>query len=205
MQNDLMQNADFSSLYNLLTAHGYWIMFLVMCVEGPMATAAAAFASSLGYFNLIAVFFISLAGDMVPDTIYYYMGYGARASVIEKYGHRFGLTQARMQRMEELLKKHTIKTIIAMKLTPIAPIPGFMMIGSVRIGFFKFFNVCLLVTVAKTTLFLLLGYYSGMFYNFAKYMQYGNIVLIIIIAAFILLFVAYRKFFQWLSSKIEKV
>jgi len=200
-----MDTNTFYSVFSLLISHGYLIMFFIMFIEGPVATTAAAFAAAQGYFSLLAVFFISLAGDMVADTVYYCMGYSLRLTVIEKFGHFFGLTHSRIERLENLLKKHTIKTIVALKLTPMVPVPGFMIIGSARIPFLKFLAICLYVTLFKTTLFMIIGYYFGIFYRFIKYLQYGNLVFLVVLAVFIGLYFVYKKLFSWLSSRIEKV
>lgn len=196
---------SFSSLLASFIAHGYILMFLMMCLEGPLATAVGAFAVALGYFNLYAVIALSILGDIVPDTILYYIGYFSREKVIEKYGHRFGLTFVRMDKIENLIKNHAIKTVTAMKFTPLLPFFGFMLVGTARFSFSRFLTICFTSTLVKTATFMIIGYYFGRAYNFTKYVKYGEYSLFIIIILAVLVFFIYRKFFGWISKKIEKI
>lgn len=195
----------FSTIFHLVIRHGYFLMFLVMCAEGPIVTAAAAFAVSQGFFSLPVVFILSILGDIVPDAIYFYLGYGARRSIIDKYGHYFGLPISRVTKIRELLSQHAIKTIVALKFTPFVSLPGFMLVGSARISYSKFILTCFLITLFKTTLFIITGYYFGMLYNIGKYIKVGNLILFLILVIFGILYFAYRKLFWWLGRQIEKI
>lgn len=200
-----MDLTNFSTVFHWVVMHGYIFIFLLMCLEGPMTTAAAAFGASLGYFSLPIIFVLSILGDIIPDTIYYYLGYGARKSVIDKYGHYFGLSQSRMERIVNLFAKNVTKTIVTLKLTPILPVPGFILIGSTRKSFLQFIMICIAVTLVKTTLFVILGYYFGQAYNISKYIKEGNYALIIIVVVFALIYYLYRKFSVWLAKRVEKI
>lgn len=200
-----MDVSNFSIVLNWIISQSYLLVFLAMCVEGPVVTAAAAFASAQGYFNPALIFVLSIMGDMVPDSIYYYLGYFSRKSIIDRYGKYFGLHESRMLRIEKLLEKNLSKTIVALKFTPLLPIPGFMLVGSTKGSFFKFFTVCLSTTLVKTTIFLVTGYYFGKLYNFGKYIKYGEYLLLFLVVIFIILYFVYKKFLIWLGNKIEKI
>ncbi len=62
-------------LVHLLTFWGYPIMLLLMTLEGPIVTMVAAFLSSMGYFNIFAVFGLSVLGDVLGDIVLYFIGY----------------------------------------------------------------------------------------------------------------------------------
>ncbi len=80
-----LHSLTFSAATQWVLMHGYWVIFLAMLIEGPVVTAAAAFAVALGYFNLWAIFGLSLAGDLVADIIYYAIGYWGRITVVERF------------------------------------------------------------------------------------------------------------------------
>ena len=205
LDNIFMDLTSFASIFQGLIIHGYVLMFLLMCVEGPIITTAAAFAVSLGYFNLSIVFILSILGDVIPDTIYYFIGYFARHSVINKYGHRFGLSTARMEKIESHLTRHAGKTITALKLTPIIALPGFMIVGSARYSYWKYILVCTLVSLVKTAIFMAVGYYFGHLYNLGQYLEYSNLFLFGILILLILFYLIYKKVGAWLGRKIEKI
>ena len=128
---------NFQAVFHWVIANGYWFIFLVMCVEGPMTTAAAGFASALGYFDPFIVLLLSILGDLVPDSIYYSLGYFGRGPMVEKAIHYFGLTKERVLRIENLLKEHFGKTMVVLKLTPIVPTLGFILVGYLKLSFLK--------------------------------------------------------------------
>src|SRR5512140_1915224 len=111
-----MDLATFSGAFQWIIAHGYLLMFVIMVVEGPVITAAAAFASALGYFNLYLVFLLSILGNLVPDVIYYAIGYWGRKRLVNKYGHYLGLSDTRILHLENLSEKHAGKALTLIKL-----------------------------------------------------------------------------------------
>jgi membrane protein DedA with SNARE-associated domain len=145
-----MDQASLNTALTWIIHHGYWLMLIAMLIEGPIITAAAAFAVALGYFDLTAVFLLSLAGDLLADVAYYGIGWVGRKQLAERWGHRVGLTTERMQHMEKLLEQHTVKTILILKLTPVLPTPGLILVGALRIPIRKFTLISLLITLPKT-------------------------------------------------------
>ncbi|MCX6796338.1 MAG: hypothetical protein NTW06_02455, partial [Candidatus Falkowbacteria bacterium] len=113
-----MDFSNFSTATQWIMANGYLLIFLAMCIEGPVVTAAAAFACALGAFNPALIFVLAFFGDVLPDSLYYLIGFLGREAVVNKFGHYFGLTDERIRRMEDLAAKHAVKTLVAIKLTP---------------------------------------------------------------------------------------
>jgi membrane protein DedA with SNARE-associated domain len=203
---DISAFSSFSGALAWVKSAGYSLMFLAMVVEGPIVTSAAAFAAALGYFNIFIIFLLSVAGDLVGDFIYYGIGYFGRVRYVEKYGHRIGLTERRMKRMEHLIKTHPKKTLAAIKLAPILPAPGLMMIGASRMPFGRYAWMTLLVALPKTILFMALGYYFGNAYDrFATVFQNGEYFLMIAIALTVIIFYAYQQLSAKLSTRLEIV
>jgi len=56
----------FTDLVSWIIAHGYFIFFFTALVEGPLVTTAAGVAAALGYYNIIIIVLIAIAGG---DTI----------------------------------------------------------------------------------------------------------------------------------------
>lgn len=201
-----MDQASFTAAFEWVVHHGYILMFVAMLIEGPIITSAAAFAVALGYFDLTAVFFLSLAGDLVADLIYYAIGYVGRKGLAERWGHKVGLTTARMEHMERLLTQHTVKTIVVLKLTPVLPTPGLMLTGAMRIPVKKFTIICLLITLPKTIIFMLLGYYSGyLFHSSSSLVRHADWVLFGIGALLVLASIVNNKLSAKIGKKIERI
>jgi len=201
-------NVDFGSfqaVFQWVIAHGYVIMFLAMCAEGPTVTAAATFASTFGYFNPIIVFILSMLGDIIPDIIFYVIGMRGRVPFVKKIGYRFGLTEARIVKMEETIKHHGGKTVAALKLTPVLAAPGLMMVGAMRMKFSKYLFYVVLVTLQKTLVFMAIGYFFGLSYNVGNYLRFGALIPFLIIIVYVGGMWAYKKYSVRIASKIEKI
>jgi membrane protein DedA with SNARE-associated domain len=201
-----MDLASFSGAFQWVIGHGYTLMFLAMLIEGPVVTAAATFAVAVGYFNIYAVFVLALLGDLVADVIYYAIGYGGRHAVINKFGHRIGLTDKRMERIEKLAKEHSVKTLIVLKLAPVLPTPGLMLVGVTKMPIKKFVLTCLFIIIPKTVLFMVVGYYFGYAYNsINKYISNAGLLLAASLLLIIFIYFVYNKISARIAEKIEKI
>ncbi len=181
--------------FQWLIAHGYILMFFAMVIEGPVVTTAAGFASALGYFDPYVVFALSIFGDLVADAIYYLIGFVGRATVIERFGHRVGVSKARLEKIELLAKEHLIKTLIFLKFTPALPVVGLMAMGALRIRFRKFLTACFFIILPRSAMFVLFGYYFGHVYNFGKIYNLGAII---VVGAIIVFFTI-----NWLIKRVS--
>ena len=196
----------FSGAFDWVIMYGYPLMFLAMLIEGPVVTAAAAFAATFGYFNIFIVFILSLFGDMTADVIYYAVGYFGRIMVVQKFGRHFGLADERIGKIEALFNRHPSKILVALKLTPVLSTPGLMIAGASRIPLKNFIAVCSAVILPKTIFFMMIGYYFGSAYTIVsgKY-EKGGLVFGILLFVIIGIYYATRKFSAHLAVKIEKI
>ena len=198
--------ATFSGAFGWVIVHGYPLMFLAMLIEGPIVTAAASFGAAFGYFNIFIVFILSILGDVMADLIYYAIGYSGRIMVVQKFGRRFGLTEERIRKVEALLNSHPNKTLIALKLTPILPTPGLMIVGTSRMPLKKFITISSLVIFPKTIFFVLLGYYFGAAYSIVlRKFEKGELILGIIIVLILGIYYAAAKLSAYIARKVEKI
>lgn len=175
---------SFEDLLAYAQFHGYFLIFLIMIVEGPIMTVAAAFASSLGYFNIWLIFLLSAVADFVSDAVFYYLGYITRRRVMDRYLAKSNLSY--FSKLEEKFKTHPGKTIFALKLSPFV-ILGLMVAGATRVPLKKYVYWNLVNNIPRTIFFVLVGYYFGVFaksileyYNEFTYYFFALIILIVI-------------------------
>ena len=181
-------------------------MFIAMFVEGPVVTAAAAFAAALGYFSLITVLVLSISADLVGDSLCYWIGYFGRVRVVEKYGHKIGLTTQRIERIEHLIKTHPKKTMLAIKLAPFLPPFGLAMIGTTRMRFTQYALISFLITLPKAIIFMALGYFFGKAYEtISHYIENGEYFIIIGLVIIIIIYYAYKKITERISKNLENI
>lgn len=196
----------FDKTFAWVKGAGYAVIFFAMLIEGPVVNAAAAFASALGYFSIWAVILLAILGDLVADFVYYALGYFSRISVIERYGHYFGISERRMKHLERLLNTHPIKTLIVIKLMPVLPTPGLMIVGTTRMPLKEYATMSTLIILPKITIFTVLGYYFGSAYNsVTQYAQNGQYFIIAAIIAVIVVYWAYQKSSELIARQLETV
>ncbi|OGZ00121.1 MAG: hypothetical protein A2945_00315 [Candidatus Liptonbacteria bacterium RIFCSPLOWO2_01_FULL_52_25] len=185
--------------------HGYWLMFLAMLIEGPAVTAVGAFVAALGYFNIWIVLTLSILGNLVPDAIYYAIGYWGRQKILDKYGHYAHVTKERLLWLEELSKNHAWKALAIIKLTSVLATPGLIAVGSVRMPIKKYAWICLVITAPTSLFFLILGYYFGAFYDtLSGYFKGAEYFAAAAAPTFIILYFVWKKLRKKIVAGIEK-
>jgi len=192
----------FGVAFAWVVAHGYFI-FLVMCIEGPVTTAAAGFAAALGYFNPFIIFMLSVMGDLIPDTIYYLFGYLGQRTFIRKIGARMGFNDSRISKTETLFRKHFGKTMVISKLTPVVSTYGSVLAGYLKLSYRRFIFYCAAITLTKSAIFLLIGYFFGQSYNINAYLHNAAVALPIGAVTAVLIYIGYNKLSAILAKRLN--
>ena len=197
--------ADFSAVVEWLLTYGYGIMFFGMLVEGPVVTAAAAFAVGLGYFDFGVVYVLSVLGDIIPDIMFYGVGYWGRETVVEKYGKYIGLTPGILSKGERLISRNTVKSLVLFKLAPVFSLPGIVIAGIMKIPAKKFLTVDLIFTFFNSLLFMVLGFYFGKIFETIMYhiknAQWALLFVVVIAAA---AYYGYKKISARLAKRFKE-
>lgn len=156
----------FENIIQLIIQYRYLILFPLACFEGPLVSLVVGFLVSLGYFNFFAAYFLLVSGDILPDTLYYFLGrYGKRRSLVSRYGHKIGVTEKRFAVIERLWEKHPGKTMFMSKLAYGLSTPFLVSAGLVGLSPKAFFKYALPVTFAQYAILLALGFYFGSAYT----------------------------------------
>ncbi|MEK7507511.1 MAG: VTT domain-containing protein [Patescibacteria group bacterium] len=190
---------------------GYFLMFIAMVLGGPAVTSAGAFAAAFGVFNIWIVFLVSIISNLVPDALWYAIGFLGREHLIErlvkKYGRYFKVNNEKMEWLEKLYDDHVAKTLIFVKLVPLLATPGLIAAGVARVPIRKYASWSIIVTLPTSLIFLILGYYFGAAYEriLHYYTAYGELFAIVILISFFIISYAYRKFTKKLATKIEHI
>jgi membrane protein DedA with SNARE-associated domain len=191
-----------SQVLNLVLENGYFILFILMFIEGPIIAFAASFASALGFFNPWIIFVLFIIGNQVPDVIIYYIARSLRVKRVEKFISYFGLNKKRIKWLEKNVKTHFIKTTIIAKTVPPFPVPGIILSGFMKVPFKRFFWVYLAFNIIYAVVFVALGYYAGLAANLSlKYFKLGELLLPIAVVLVTGLYILFKK----ISSKASRV
>jgi membrane protein DedA with SNARE-associated domain len=124
---------------------------------------------ALGYFNPFLVYPIMLAGDLIPDTILFYVGRrGKRAQLLEKYGPKIGLSGDNMEPIQRMWDTHPRKMMAIAKLALGLATPFLISAGLAGIKPRIFYGVAIPVALVQHIILLSLGFYFGHAYEFVQ-------------------------------------
>lgn len=199
-----LSQSEFTTILHWLVNHGYPLMLLAMIVEGPVVIMAASFAASLGVFNVAIVFALAVAGDLIGDLICFAAGYFGWTAFLAGFRHRFQGPEETMEKLRRLVERHPGKTLLAIKLSPFAAVPGLLVMGGTHMSPTKFAATAVLIIVPKTILFVGLGYFFGNAYRtIAAYINSGTLAFLIVLVMALLSYALVRRVSGNLSRKVQ--
>ena len=186
-----------SSLLTFIQTQGYFILLILMVVEGPIITAVAAFAASMGIFDIYSVFLLSILGSLIGDSFYYFIGRIGREQLIENYFYKFKIKKEMIEKIEMRLKNNPGKALAIIKIVPPLPTPGLILAGLINMPLKTFLLFSLIISFFYSLFFTLIGFYAGIaLTNIIQYSRYVEIIAtisIIIVIIFIFLYIKYSK------------
>lgn len=193
-------NLAVQALLPVIHTYGYLFVFIIMFFEGPIITYVAAFASYLGFFNPLIILLLSILGNVLPDLIYYAIGNFTKKVVLYKFFARRKIKKKKALYIEHLLKNHTGKMMLFIKVIPSLPMIGLVLAGMV-VPFKKFFKFSLLISGIYSLIFFILGFYSGKAYTIIlNYFKVGEIILGVLAA---LIFIIWLLVRYWLRKNVK--
>ncbi len=144
-----------------LSQYGYWIIFPLMYIEGPIVTIFASILASIGIFNIWIIWLMSVFGDLLADIMWYKIGEYWGLSFAQKIGKYIGITKERIEKMEKYFQKHGGKTVFLAKSTTGLCLITFVSAGIVKMKLKKFIWYSLWGGMVWSTLLVILGYSYG--------------------------------------------
>ncbi len=194
-----------------LQTGGYLVMFTMMVIEWPFVTMAAAFLASIGIFNIFIVAILGWLGDTVGDIIFFLVGrFGL--SLFQK-NRKIDTEQKAyfMEKLNILLEKNFILSLIAIKFTPYAPMIALPYLGTRRsISATKFITFTAILSIPVPLTVALVGFHiesirrliANIPEDYQIFAIIIGIVLVLLIVA--ILFFLFRKYYKIFQEKIEQ-
>lgn len=175
-------------ILSLLTEYKYYLLFPLAIFEGPILAVITGFLCSTGFLNPFISYSIILAGDIVGDSLYYWLGRLGNAPRLQKLIKWLGLTPERLERVKGFIDTNPYKTISLSKIILGIGVAGLFLAGKSKLSYLRFFSICLLASSV-----ICAGYFSlGVFFGKAaeqinQYLNYfASISIVTAIAVFII-------------------
>jgi membrane protein DedA with SNARE-associated domain len=176
-----MDPATVGVTLTLLSSGGYFLMFIIMIVEGPIVTYLSSFAAATGVFNIVGVFCLSISAAICGDLLVFFIGRHGGQAFLKKHGCRFSdKNRERIAAVHRLVDKHPGKAIGIAKVTPGLPVPAILVIGTANIPVRTFLKYSIMISAAYTGTFSVIGYYSGI--TASKLLSFSRIEALLVIA-----------------------
>jgi membrane protein DedA with SNARE-associated domain len=141
----------------------YVILFFLVALEGPLATLAAAVASSSGYLDPKLVFLSASFGNLSADVLWYSLGYAGRLELLTRYGGWLGLKQDLILKLKQDIHDHVGKFLFVAKLTLGLVVPMLVAAGLAHIPWRRWAGLLFLAEGIWTGSLVLAGYYFGQY------------------------------------------
>ncbi len=155
-----------SAIISLLSIYRYAIITPLAVVQGPLVALVAGFVVRFGPLDFIPTYFALMAGDLIGDVIYYWLGYRYGERFISKYGKYVSVTDRNVAVVKKMFDKYHSKILVISKLTTgfgFAPLVLFTA-GMSRVSFAKYMTINIVGQFFWTALLVGIGYYLGNFY-----------------------------------------
>src|SRR3989344_2253002 len=178
-------------MVELLLTYKYLIMIPLAIIEGPIMSVICGFLTTLGVFNPLLIFIVMVAGDIIGDGIYYYIGYSGK-----KLLRYFKISEEKIKKAKIYFQENHKKAIAGSKIIYGIGTAGLITAGVLHVPYKKYFKTCALYSLVQSFIMILLGVFLGQSYIIiGKYLDYytsGASVIALFILSFIL-FQNYKK------------
>jgi membrane protein DedA with SNARE-associated domain len=167
-----------------LAAWLYLLLAFLVAVEGPIATLAAAVASSAGYLDPKLVFVSASCGNLSADILWYSLGYLGKIEFLGRYGGWLGIKQENILRLKQGIHDHVGKFLFVAKLTLGLVVPTLIAAGLARVSWRRWIGILVLAESIWTGSLVLAGYYYGQYIlnieNGLKWVSIGSTIILLI-------------------------
>lgn len=137
----------------------YLAIFPIAVAEGPIITIVSGFLVSRGYFHLFPALLVVFLGDVVSDSIFYFLGKGGRYVI--KYLKFVRISSERIQGLENQFESSPWKTMILAKVSYGLGAVFMIASGASRMPLRKFMKYILSLDFVRSSILLAIGYYFG--------------------------------------------
>ncbi|HYV33785.1 MAG TPA: hypothetical protein VE973_02975, partial [Candidatus Limnocylindria bacterium] len=126
----------------LLLKYKYAVIFPLAAFEGPVVSLVVGFLVYSGVLNFWLALIILILGDIIPDTLFYFIGYfGQQSPFIQKHFLKADFFKNHFSLVKKLWQEHPAKTMFFGKLALGMALPFLVSAGIVKLPYKKFISL----------------------------------------------------------------
>jgi membrane protein DedA with SNARE-associated domain len=166
-----MGHMDISHATELLLHYKYILMLPLAVIEGPILSMIAGFFIHTGQLALIPTFLVLVLGDLMGDTLWYWLGRHYGHSFVSKYGKYVSITEENIATIQRIFHRYHMPILLFSKLTMGLGFPGATLFtaGLSHVPFWRYMTLNAIGQVIWTGVLIAIGYYLGQLY-----LQFNN-------------------------------
>jgi len=181
-------------LFHYFAQNKYLVVFIGTIIGGETVLLAAGFLASLGHLDVFLVVLFGGGGEVVADTLWYWIGYLNNKKFIIKYGRYVFLNVRRVEQLKDYFAKHGGKTLLIAKLMYGVRTTTLLIAGMAKMNFFRFLLFNTLGIFILVVLFTSLGYLFGHSWVLLdRYTIYVGIFMTVFLLSIIILTIYIRR------------
>lgn len=167
-------SGELVEITSLVQTYGYWLIFPVALVEGPILAVICGWLVALKVLNLFLVYVILAGANVLGDSLYYAVGYWGGTMAIKRWGRWLRLDLEQTVKLKSHFDSHGGKILLAAKIAPhFGTAPALAGAGLARYNFWLFLRYSVTIEIFKTAILLGIGYFAGDAYQkIATYFDY---------------------------------
>jgi membrane-associated protein len=156
-------------LIQTATNHIYLVYFFIIIFAssmGPILAMVAGLLVKLGYLSLVPVYAVLMFGDLLGDSVWYWLGKIFGLKFVKKFGKYVNITEESVLKLQSIFHDHSYKILFISKITNgfgLALVTLFTA-GMAKIPFLRYLSVNLVGQFVWSGLLLAVGYFFGNLY-----------------------------------------
>jgi membrane protein DedA with SNARE-associated domain len=157
------------NVHQLITTHGYWLLFVLVCVESlgvplPGETAliiAGTYAGTTHNLNPWLIFLVASAAAIVGDNIGYWVGDKGGYALARRYGHKVRLDEQKLKIARYLFDRHGAKVVFFGRFVSVLRTYAAFLAGTSKMRWRLFLPANAAGGLVWAAVYTLLSYFAG--------------------------------------------
>ncbi|MDB5237955.1 MAG: alkaline phosphatase [Candidatus Kaiserbacteria bacterium] len=194
---------DIAHATALLLEYKYLIMLPLAVIEGPILSMVAGFFIRAGELSLIPVFITLAAGDLIGDTLWYWLGRSYGHRFVSRFGKYVSISEDNIATLQRVFQRYHTPILLFSKLTMGLGFPGATLFtaGLSRVPFWRYMALNTIGQVIWTAFLIAIGYYLGQLYQ-----QFNNILGILsAMGIMLVIFALLVGFGKYVRSRLTEI
>lgn len=169
----------------------YFLVILLVAVNGEAAILLTASIASSGYFNPYVALIAVTLGNVISDSCWFALGYYGKMDWLLKKSRWLGISSDNVDLAQKIVRKDVVKLLIFSKLTNWITIPALVTAGFSKVPMKKWFPTVVISNFLIGVILMALGYYMSA--EMMKIQSGLRYVAIILTLAFVLAAIFYVR------------